>query len=441
MELSKSELKLALHTLARNKGLIVTVYLMLLSYFYNLPVLSYSAKGNNELRLYDLAGLSIVYFYFKNYNLVNVIINSKLISRSLYYFLLWANFTFILTVIFSIANNKIFWIFQTLLYLYHFWVFFLASMLLIVIIQDLKQLARIVTFTLIIASITFIIVTLQNFGFIPFLWNKTYLDAYDGFMSGTLGPNKIVLGITCLIIFGLGMGLMNDKRVKINKLLLVTTIALSAVVIVISGSRTAYVGIGVFLFYFFIKETKSFIYSSVILVIGISAISLINPEILNKATEVYEGRVEKKIKNPNEIRDGDVGGLYEDLGAGRNIILYKYLRLLGNDPIYIPFGRGFNNRMDTSSSAHNTYLSLIYEVGIVGMVIYFRWLFSYMFVRMRNFPHLEMAAKGLAFSMIVTLFFGEHLYIYRALFGLLGLFMFIMTLIMSPLYILESEQE
>jgi len=40
----------------------------------------------------------------------------------------------------------------------------------------------------------------------------------------------------------------------------------------------------------------------------------------------------------------------------------------------------------------------------------------------------------LVWAMLVTLFFGEHLYIYRPLFGLLGLFLMVTVIFVSALH-------
>ncbi len=430
-----------LQKLTKSKLVILTVYAMFLSFFYNLPVVTYSAVGNNELRLYDLAGLVLVYLYFANYNLVNAIINFRSSFKYLYNFLLWCNFTILFTIGYSIYANKFFWAFQSLLYLFHFWAFFLGTVFLVIVIQDSKQLTRLVTLSLVCACITFFIVILQNFELVPFLWNESYYNNYLGFLSGTLGPNKIVLGMTTLFVFAFAVGLLNDKRVKINVVILILAIGLSVIVLIMSGSRTSYVGLAVFAIYFSVRETKSFIFSGIALFIVIIGVSYLNPDVLTKATDVYEGRVVNKIKEPNEIQEGNVDGLYEDLGAGRETILFKYLDLLTDELIFVPFGKGFNNRIDTLSSAHNIYLSLIYEVGIVGMVLYCRWLWSLMTIKMNHFPQLRMALKGLTLAMIVTLFFGEHLYIYRPVFGLLGLFLFVTTLLSSPIFIMPNENK
>lgn len=441
LELTEYNFKQATRPLTHSKWVIGFTYLMFLSFFYNLPVLSYSAKGNNELRLYDLAGVAVVFFYFQNIPLINILIKSKLVLRTLFYFLCWASISVLFTLFDSILNDKLFWGIQSLLYLFHFWSFFLASAFLIIVIQDMKQMKRIVTFSLISASVVFIIVILQNMGLIPFLWNDSYMRNYYGFLSGTLGPNKIVLGMTSLIMFAFCMGLLNDKRVKVNKALLLVTILLAAVVLIMSGSRTSYLGLLVFFAYFSIRETISFIYSIIVLTVLVFVISYTKPEIISKAVDVYQNRVEKKIRDPKSLSEGRADELYEDLGSGRKGLSLMYVDYLMDNPQIIPFGLGFNNRLSLISSAHNTYLSLINEVGLVGFFLYFRWLFSYFTVQMPRFPQLRVALKGLVLSMTVTLFFGEHLYVYRPLFGLVGLFMFITVILASPIFIIPAKNE
>jgi hypothetical protein len=440
-ELTEYNYKQATKPITHSKVVIVSVYLMFLSFFYNLPVVSYSARGNNELRLYDLVGVVIAVLYFRNIPVINILIKNKLVLRSLFYFLLWASLTVLITLGDSIQSGMIFWGIQSLLYLFHFWTFFIASVFLILIIQDLDQLRKIVTFCMICSCVVFLIVVLQNFQMIPFLWNESYMNNYYGFLSGTLGPNKIVLGMTCLMIFAFCMGLLNDKKVKVNKWLLLLTIALATIVLIMSGSRTSYLGAAVFLAYFLVRETVSFIYSLIICCVLLAGVSYLRPEVVQKAAEVYEARVEKKIRDPKAVSEARVDEMYEDLGSGRKELSMLYVNYLLDNPQIIPFGLGFNNRLSLISSAHNTYLSLINEVGLVGVILYFRWLFSYFFIRMPQYPHLRMALKGLVLSMAVTLFFGEHLYVYRPLFGLVGLFLFITVLLSSPVLLIPSEED
>lgn len=426
----------AFENLTYSKWVKYAVYMLLFSYFYNLPVMNYSITGDNELRLFDFAGILLIYIFLKHKEDIRFVILNENTLRYGYYLLLWCNVMWFSTLVFSIGLGKFVKALQSLLYLYHFWTFFLGAVILVLYIQDLKQLKRLVTIAFIIAFVTFLIVILQNFNIIPFLWSDEYLKAYS-FLSGTLGPNKIVLGMTCFLVFALGIGVLNDERVKINKIITAFTIAISLITLIMSGSRTTYVALGVFLFVYAIFKTKSFLNSIIVFsVLGLVLASL-NIGVFEKAMEVYEHRVINKIKNPKDIEEANVDELYEDLGAGRKGLSIMYVEYLLEKPYIIPFGVGFNNRLMIGSSAHNMYLSVINELGLVGMFLYFRWLLYPIFVDLNFFKNLKVVLIGLTLAMAVTLLFGEHLYVYRPLFGLLGLYFFVTTILLSPHYILN----
>src|SRR5690554_3414718 len=105
----------------------VLLWLLLFSYFYNLPVISYSIKGDNELRLYDFLGVFIFYQYFNHYRVISTEISKVIFFRRFQYFLWYCSFSILLTLVFSILKNRFIWFVQSFLYLYHMWVFFLGS--------------------------------------------------------------------------------------------------------------------------------------------------------------------------------------------------------------------------------------------------------------------------------------------------------------------------
>lgn len=422
------------------QGLYFGIFLMVLSYFYNMAVISYNLTGDNEFRLFDVGGVIIMYYYFKNYGIIHRYIHTDKVFYSLFVFLKYGTFSMIFTSITAIAMGKYTWILQSLLYLFHFWAFFLTSVYVAVLIRKPQNMVKLVYLMLTAAIVCFLIIILQNLGVVPYLWKDEYYRAYKGFLNGTLGPNKVVAGITSLLMFVFCIGIVSEKRFKVNALLCYVCIALAGITLLMSGSRTAYVGLVVFLIYYLVRSTKSFIYNALFIGMGLLIIILIQPEVWDRVVEIYNYRVVNKIKDPEDIKEANVGSLYQDLGAGRDSILVKYLEMLATEFYYIPLGRGMNNRLDTLSSAHNMYLSLIYELGIVGLVLYFRWLLLYLFVRMRHFTRLTITLQGLTIAMLVTLFFGEHLYIYRPLFGLLGLFILVTTLLSAPNYLIESNE-
>jgi hypothetical protein len=66
--------------------------------------------------------------------------------------------------------------------------------------------------------------------------------------------------------------------------------------------------------------------------------------------------------------------------------------------------------------------------------LYFGWLVQYLLIDFKDFSGFSIGLKGFVLSMLVTLFFGEHLYIYRPVFALLGLFLAITSIFISILH-------
>ncbi len=416
-------------------GLFITLllYLLLFSYFYNLPVVSYSIKGDNELRLYDLIGPFLFLKFFLNFNLIQQQIRTVIFIRRFYYFMLYCSFAIILTFYFALARDRILVFVQAFLYLYHMWVFFLGSFFLFYNLSTKKKYDRFLKFVIICIVLEMLLVILQNIGIVPFLWNQEYYNAYDGFLSGSLGPNKIVLGMTTFISMAFLIAMQYYKIKGISKLWVYGALLLVLIAMLLSGSRTTYVGAIVFMAYFLFKNTERFIKFGVIAVAFLVIVLVLSPNILEKISFVLSSRVTYVIDGPEDVRDyEDFSGVYSELSTGRDRLHIKYVNFLFRNPGVIPFGKGFVNRMSVGNSAHNIYLSLINEVGIVGLVLFLRWLFSYLMIVKRRLPSFQLALNGLVLGMIVTLYFGEHLYIYRPLFAILGFFLMVCVLLLVP---------
>jgi hypothetical protein len=432
----KMSFRISLWLILKEKMLLYVVFGMIISFFYNLPVIKYSVTGDNEFRLYDVLGIFVFYYYFKFYKTLSILIKGITYLKLLYKFLVWAGFGILLTLLFSIINDRVMFFFQVLLYLYHFWVFYLCSIFIYIFCLNPINRRRFIYVIIVASMIVGAIVILQNFGVVPFLWNDLYFEAYYGFNSGTLGPNKIVLGMTAFIVFVLSIGAYLEKSIPINKIVMMVSIAINLYIVLLSGSRTTYLALLVFLVYFSIVSTLKFSYVATLIFALFFLTINVNSDLYKKVDEVVSYRVTNKIKNKEAVSEGKVIELYSDLGSGRSQLSVGNLNYLLENPQIIPFGMGFVNRFSTAPglSAHNMYIQVIKELGIVGFVLYFGWLLSYLFIDFRQFKGFSLALKGLIFSMLVTLFFGEHLYIYRPLFGFLGLFLVITSIFVSILH-------
>lgn len=414
----------------------VALALMVVSYFYNLPALTYSVIGENELRLYDITGLVILFIVFNNLKLFRVYIKSKTYFKYLHTFILWAGFSLIFNLIFSLYKARPLWFVQTCLYYYHLLVFFYTSILMAMYLRKRSHYKYAASLILILAIAEGLLVFAQHAGLVPFLWNEVYRMSYGGFLSGALGPNKINLGMNMFFSFIFATGLLLQPQLKVNKILIVAALLITLATIGVSGSRTTYLAFLVFVCYLFVSRTKKFFGLSIVLSIGVIVAFFLNLELIETITTTIENRVVNKISDPRILMGErlDVVDLYEDLGSGRKQLSIRYLYYLLENPLIIPLGIGLNNRLLIQSSAHNIYLSLINEVGLVGLFFYFRWLSNYLYLKFGKATSLKTALSGLVIAMLVTLFFGEHLYIYRSLFTILGYFLLIVVMLIAPRY-------
>ena len=229
-----------------------------------------------------------------------------------------------------------------------------------------------------------------------------------------------------------------NKKIEVNKVFLVFVIFINLYVLLLSGSRTSYVGLLVFIIFFSFYKTGSFVFFSITIGSIFAFFIMSNQGLYQKIDDVISNRVIDRIEDDQDIENANVGKLYEDLGAGRDKLSVNYLNYLLDNPEIIPFGMGFNNRTTKSFSAHNMYLNVIKELGLVGFYFYFGWLINYFFISFKKRKGEALALKGLVFSMLVTLFFGEQLYIYRPLFAILGIFLVVVNLLISSLHDNES---
>lgn len=421
----------------------VALALMVISYFYNLPALKYSLTGSNELRLYDMTGLVILFIVFNNLSLFRSYINSKTYFKYLHTFILWAGFSLIFNAVFSFYKGRPLWFVQTCLYYYHLLIFFYTAVLMAMYLRKRTNYKYAASLILILAIAEAVLVFAQHAGLVPFLWNEIYRISYGGFLSGALGPNKINLGMNMFFSFIFATGLLLQPQLKINKVLIIVTLLTSLATIGISGSRTTYLALIIFTCYLFVSRTKKFFGLSIIVSLGVIVAFFLNLELIETITTTIENRVVNKVSDPTLLtgENFDVAELYEDLGAGRKQLSIRYFYYLLENPLIIPFGIGLNNRLLIQFSAHNIYLSLINEVGLVGLYLYFKWLSNYLYLKLGRLTYLKTALNGLILAMLVTLFFGEHLYIYRSLFTILGYFLLIVVMLIAPRYYFSNARK
>jgi len=431
---------------ASDSGIVkLSCYTTIIGYWYNLPVISTGIFGGyNEFRLYDLSFLLLFYvlIFNKRYLIVFNYLDNHRVYKYLFKFTKWSSLMIIPTFISAILYAQYSYIGMTIIFLYHLWGF----ILLVAFINKYfvkNDFASITRFFLILSTLHLFLYYLQIGGIVGHLWPEVYQEAYgEATFSGSLGPNRITPGMMTFFGFVLGLySLISKKQLKGVKLLAIINISFAIPVILMIGSRTTFFSLIIFCLVYVIIYARKYIYI-LFLVIPLILVAFQYIGSAQKAVIIdnFEKNQNKLLQDGN-IEDIDLVEGYSNLGSGRKEILDGYIPYLLNNSFIIPFGIGFNNRIyamenTSAASAHNIYLSLINEVGLFGLFFYLSWLFSYFMVAKGNIakygsPHIYGLIIALFVSMVISLFSGEHLYIYRPCFALLGSFIFVNNVILE----------
>jgi hypothetical protein len=403
------------------------------SLFYNIPV----ASIGQELKLYDLIMPFFIFHFLSNRQGVIDFARNDKVSWSMIKFAAWCSLTFVITCIVYLADGNVMWLLQAAYYLFHLWGFVLCTVFIRKdFLLDRRYFERAITLILILGVLETLVIMGQNFDFIPYLWSEEYFIAYgDTSLSGTLGPNRVVPGSTMFLLFVLGICIVTSKQsLRINRLLGVTLAITSILVIGLSGSRTAYLSVGAFLGVLAVVNPRTIIRMAIpiVIVVGMAMVIFDVRPMVNKVEYMLNYRIFDQLEMVESVGNRDY---FDELGAGRKGKIYKSTNFLLNNPVVIPFGRGFLNMkgvkglagIKEGNSSHNLYLQMIIENGVVGLYLYLAFIFAFIGNNRRDRNSYILIAMILA--VLVNLFFGENFYVYRTSYGLLGLLLLTATII------------
>ena len=428
-----------------NKIRSIAVYGTILGYWYNIPVIKTGIFGGyNEFRLYDITFLLFAYLLFVNKDSILIFryLKSNFSLNKLFIFSKWASIMLVPTILFAIGYGKIVFIGMSVIFLYHLWGFLLLVSFMNVYFRgdDFVKLTR---WFLLLSTAHLFLYYAQIGGLVGHLWPSIYIEAYgEKAFSGTLGPNRITPGIMTLLGFVLSIfALIKKQSLKGLKLISIVNVSFSIPVILMIGSRTTFFSLLFFIIIYILLYARKYFISLVLIVPLIYII--FNFQGSSQKERIFENIEynQNKLLMGESLDDIDLKTGYNNLGSGRSQILEKYIPYLLENFYIIPFGSGFNNRFFAASktsaaSAHNIYLSLINEVGIVGLFMYLSWLISYIKtanfrIKTRGQPFVYGLVIALGVAMLISLFSGEHLYIYRPCFALMGTYIFVNNAILN----------
>lgn len=420
-------------------------YATILGYWYNLPVITTGVFGGyNEFRLYDLTFL--IFFYMLSIksrsSFVFSYLNSHKILSHLFKFVKWSTIMIVPTFISAIWYSKYSYIGMSVIFLFHLWGFLLLVTFVNLYLEEI-DFERQTRWFLTLSTAHLFLYYLQIEGAVGHLWPEVYQETYgDSIYSGTLGPNRITPGMMTFFGFVLSLySIFNTNNLKGMKLIGIVNISLAIPVILMVGSRTTFFSLIFFLLVFVIFYARKYIFVLLLIVpVVVVSFEYIGGSQKNLIIYNFE-KNQNKLLRGESLDNVDLAEGYSNLGSGRKEILDGYIPYLLDNSFIIPLGMGFNNRLYAiqntgAASAHNIYLSLINEVGLVGLFFYLSWLFSYirtsrLLIKQGGNTFIFGLTIALVVAMLISLFSGEHLYVYRPCFALLGTFIFVMNVILN----------
>lgn len=404
----------------------------------------------SELKLFDLLSAFGIFYLFRNVVWSDRIKKDSVTSWS-YRVLYIAFYGVIITFI---RYGDPLWMAVVLLRYFRFFVYIIIFIVLKNLNLSQIDLAKLIAVIFYAIFLQAAIITLQHLGLLPILWPSYELHESDIF-SGTLGLNHV--NNVSFMIIGIAVGIAKlqiDNYGTIKKINLIIT--LSGICMMISSmflgeARSSLLCLCVFSL-FLVKKIKGVVIIAGVIVIGLLLSSYIGVDIIEQGKHVFDYRLVRKIDND---RNNSSPMAIENIDNQRVRIWKTTIYYLIEYPNNLLFGTGFQNfkrlsrnykkelpnkvfgvEPQNASSGHNLYIHVLSELGIVGLVIFIRWLIE-LYRSIKETKKLEtkladiLFFPGIAclFSILSLTTVNEVLYCHRNVPGFLGFFLSYIALI------------
>jgi len=338
---------------------------------------------------------------------------------------------------------------------FRFFSFSIVFVLGFMFIQNRKQLLILFDAMIICIAIISVVGSLQGFNIIPNLWPDyyaVYSDFEGGYLStASLSPNHTHYSL--IMAFGIIM-IISRFTISFRLSLLNIIYALSLLTMlysmIASRGRSGWLVLGIYLVVNLIlsRAIKGFVFG--LLVIGGIGLML-DSNIQAGDSSVKDILLYRSInahkqlgKTALDALDDDEKNWIERVDDNRWAIYQQSIANLFNNPQYLLIGAGFQNASKgigkVALAAHNAYINIVAEHGLIGLYIYLSFLYYlYRFGaqarnRANNKASHTMALNWtcLFVGLLVVNFFGEVIYPGRALFTFLGTFFIVAVLFLHP---------
>jgi len=431
------------------------LFILSLSYLYCLPLLRTGVilgVTASEVRLYDLVFI-VMFLLIITPQFSRVFSNWSRSSFAHKYLLYWVVLGSVGLIV-TFFNNENRFLIGVIRY-FRFFSFSLVFVLGFLFIKNRKQLLILFDAIILLIAIISIVGSLQGLRIIPNLWPDYYAiysDFEGGYLStATLAPNHTHYSL--IMAFGIVMIITRFTiSFKLSFLNLIYLVSLLPMLysLIASRGRTGWLVLGVFLVVNFLlsRNIKGLVFA-LLLAGGIALM-------LEGNVQAGEGSVKDILlyrsinahkqlgRTALDVLDEDGKNWIERVDDNRWLIYQMSIANLLNNPRYLLIGAGFQNASEgigrVALAAHNAYINIVAEHGLIGLFIYLGFLFylyRFAFLTRRksnNRASNIMATNWIALyiGLLAANFFGEIIYPGRALFTFLGTFFIVAVLFLHP---------
>ncbi|MBL7843315.1 MAG: O-antigen ligase family protein [Cyclobacteriaceae bacterium] len=431
------------------------LFILSLSYLYCLPLLRTGVIAGvtaSEVRLYDLVFI-IMFGFVVSPQLSAVFRNWSSFSRAHKFLLYWIVLGLIGLFV-TLLNNENRFLIGIIRY-FRFFSFSMIFVLGFMFIKNKKQLLILFDAIIICIAIISVIGTLQGFRILPNLWPDYYAiysDFEGGYLStATLAPNHTHYSL--IMAFGIIMIVTRftiSFRLSFLNIIYLISLLPMLYSMIASRGRSGWLVLGVYLLITLIlsRNIKGFIFG-LLLVGGVGLMLDSNIKAGDDTVEeilLYRSiNAHKQLgRTVLDVVDEEEKNWIERVDDNRWYIYQRSIEHLLGNPQYLLIGAGFQNASTgigkVALAAHNAYINVVAEHGLVGLFIYLAFLY-YLYqlgvTAKRNANNevsyiMAISWIGLFGGVVLANFFGEIIYPGRALFTFLGTFFILTVLFLHP---------
>ncbi len=434
------------------------IFALSLSYFYCLPLLRTGVIFGvtaSEIRLYDLIFIMILFTiilprigdffsYWRN------------LSKAHKYLLYWVIVGFFGLILLGILRGDKFLI-GVIRYI-RFFSFSSIFVFMFMAITNRRQLQFLYDSVLIVIILISILGTLQGIGVLPNFWPdyySAYWEGTEGYLStATLAPNhthySLVMAIGIVMVFAT---LKINFKFSLKYFFFMGGLIPMSYSMIVSQGRSGWLVLGVYVAYTILFSRGKTI--TLLLIFG-SIFVIFTYFNLGKRSDSKQLSVQEILlyrsinthkdlgKSSLDFFDEDEKNYLERIDDNRWFIYQKAVVALIARPEYWLFGAGFQNASraigGVALAAHNAYINIFAEHGIIGMIIYLTFLYQLVQLALQSARNANSKKSrnfsnefvGLLFGILIVNFFGEIIYPGRALFTFLGTFFVVSGLFLHP---------